>query len=66
MRVERKRKEQKSKEKKANKNKTQNVCLLVPGTGGCAGLEEGPSGWVSVSPIRVQKQLPGTEGRGLV
>lgn len=37
--------------------------MLAPGTGGSSGLEEGPSGWVSVNLTLVDMQLPGTEGR---
>ena len=39
---------------------------MMPWNGGCAGLEEGPSGLVSVNLVLVDTQLPGTEGHGLV
>ena len=46
--------------------KPEESCLLVPGTGGCAGLGEGLSGPISVSLTPIEKQLPGTERQGLV
>ena len=35
---------------------------MAPGTRGCAGLEEGLTGSVSVNLILVDKQIPGWEG----
>ena len=59
--------ENKQTNKQTNKDrKPEESCLLVPGTGGCAGLEQGLSGPISVSLTPIEKQLRGTECQGLV
>ena len=67
-RVERKKREKRRKEKRKTHEYTKphDCCLLVPGTSGCAGLEERLSGSVSVSPAWVDQRLPGTELWGLM